>query len=78
MQDEAKETLKIKQLLDKAASDPAFMEQIREDPLGAARNEGVQLSSEQIKHMLGMPGATDAELIEVLRSRVSHAATSCK
>ena len=69
--------LKLQQLLDKAASDPAFLQQLSADPLGAAKTAGVQLDATHLKALLGMPQASDAELVDTLRARVSHAATSC-
>lgn len=69
--------LKLQQLLDKALADPALMERLTADPLGTARAEGVELDAKHLKALVGMPQATDDELVDVLRSRVSHAATHC-
>lgn len=70
---EQPQPLKMQQLLDRAASDPAFMQQLSDDPLGTAKAAGVQVNSDHLKHLLDMPGASDQELVEVLRTRVSHA-----
>ena len=69
--------LKLQQLLDRAATDPALLERLGKDPLGTARAEGVQIDAAHLKQMLGMPEASDGELVDVLRSRMSHAATAC-
>ena len=67
----------LQQLLDRAATDPVLLERLGKDPLGTVRAEGVQINTRHLKHLMGMPDATDAELIEVLRSRMSHAETVC-
>ena len=69
--------LKIQQLLDRAASDPALLQRLAADPLGTAKAEGVDIDARHIKAMLGMPDVSDQEIVDVLRSRVSHAATAC-
>ena len=69
--------LKIQQLLDRAANDPALLQRLAADPLGTAQAEGLNLSAGHIKGLLGMPDASDQEIVDVLRSRVSHAATHC-
>lgn len=70
--------LKLQQLLDKAASDPAFLQRLSDDPLGTAQAEGVQVDAKHLKALLGMQQASDSELVDALRARVSHAATSCQ
>ena len=69
--------LRIQQLLDRAATDPALLERLGADPLGTAKAEGLDIDARHIKALVGMPDATDAELVDVLRQRVSHAATNC-
>ena len=69
--------LKIQQLLDRAANDPALLQRLSADPLGTAQAEGLNLSASHIKGLLGMPDASDEEVVNVLRSRVSHATTHC-
>ena len=69
--------LKLQQLLDKAASDPDLLQRLSSDPLGTARSEGVEIDATHLKALMGMPEASDAELVDTLRARVSHAATSC-
>lgn len=69
--------LKVQELLDKAARDPDLLQRFADDPLGTAQAEGVKVDVRHLKTLLGMPEATDQELVEVLRQRTSHAATSC-
>jgi hypothetical protein len=57
-------------LLDRAMADPEFLSELASDPLGTAQAAGVELSATELKHMLGMPDMTDAELVEVLRTRI--------
>ena len=68
--------LKIQQLLDRAASDPVLLQRLAVDPLGTAKAEGIDIDARHIKALLGMPEASDTELVDVLRSRVSHAETA--
>ena len=62
---------------ERAASDPALLQRLSADPLETAKAEGLDLSASHIKALLGMPDASDQEIVSVLRSRVSHAATHC-
>jgi hypothetical protein len=58
-------------LLDQAIADPAWRRPLLADPLGAAHAAGVRLTAADFKHLLGLPDATDLELLEVLRARLS-------
>jgi len=60
-------------LLDRAAGDPVFLRQLAKDPLGLAAAVGTELFTADLKHLLGVTGATDDELLEVLRLRVQRA-----
>jgi hypothetical protein len=64
-------------LLDEAIDNPELVRLWAADPLGTARAAGVELSTEDLKRMLGIAGATDAELIEVLRVRLRHTPPCC-
>jgi hypothetical protein len=57
-------------LLERAATDPGFLEQLAADPLTTTLAAGVQLSATDIKAWLALDAATDAELLEVLRTRI--------
>jgi hypothetical protein len=57
-------------LLDRALTDAAFLEALAADPLGTAQAAGVAVSARELKLMLGMPEATDQELVEMLRTRI--------
>ena len=60
----------LRSLLDRATTDPEFLEMLAEDPLKATLDAGVQLSSSDLKRLLGLSGATDMELVEVIQARV--------
>ncbi|HEY7065457.1 MAG TPA: hypothetical protein VII06_28525 [Chloroflexota bacterium] len=60
-------------LLDHAAADPALLAQLAADPLGTAVAAGVRVTAADLQALLGLPGATDAELVEVLRARLANA-----
>jgi hypothetical protein len=62
-------------LFDRALDDPDFLSQLADDPLGTARAQGIQVSAQDLKHLLNMPDASDEQLVEALRARVSHTAT---
>ena len=65
---------RLQQLLDRAAADPDYLQQLSADPLGTARAAGLEVNAQHLKHLVGLPDATDAELVDVLRQRVSHGA----
>jgi hypothetical protein len=58
-------------LIDRAASDPQFLMQVRTDPVGAARAAGFEVSAEQLAELLGMPGSSVEQLTETLQERLS-------
>jgi hypothetical protein len=65
-------------LLDQAMTDPAWRRALLADPLGTTYAAGVRLTAADLKHLLGLPGATDLELLEVLRVRLAQrAALNC-
>lgn len=63
-------------LIDLAASDPAFLLELRNDPLGAAAGAGFDVSSEHVRELLAMPAASQGQLTEVLQARLSYASKS--
>jgi hypothetical protein len=63
----------LKDLIARAAEDAAFRDRFAADPLGVASTEGVHGDSTVLKEKLGIPGATDQELAEVLKARVGDA-----
>ena len=46
-------------LIDRAAKDPDFLSRV--------------MSADQLKSVLGMPNASEREIAETLRARISHA-----
>jgi hypothetical protein len=64
-------------LLDRAATDPALLTELAADPLEVARRFDVRVTAADVKGLLGLSGATDAELVEVLRARLASNATGC-
>src|SRR5438105_634067 len=57
-------------LLERAAAEPSFLEQLAADPLGTVQAAGVEVSAADIKAWLALDAATDAELLDVLRVRI--------
>ena len=64
--------LALDELLSRAHTDPEFLQALAADPLGTAVAAGVRVTSNDVKTMLGIDGATDSELVEVLRQRLAH------
>lgn len=61
----------VQQLLERALSDPAYLQQVMADPLGTARAAGIRVTTADLKRWLHLPeGTTDAELLELLRARL--------
>jgi hypothetical protein len=71
------QTDSILRLLDRAAADPSFLARLSADPLGQAAAAGIRVSAADLKELLGLPGATDAELVEVLRTRITRSHGGC-
>ncbi len=62
----------LARLLDRATADPAYLAQLAADPLGAAVAAGVRVTARDLGALLGLPGATDQELLEVVRARIAN------
>jgi hypothetical protein len=60
----------LRSILERALADPELLGQLANDPLGTLRNAGVGCSSESIKNWLGVPGVSDAELVEMICNRL--------
>ena len=56
----------LRSVLERALADPDLLQQLAGDPLGTLRNAGVARTSASIKNWFGVPGATDAELVEMI------------
>lgn len=63
--------------LQRAASEPALLAELRADALGAAYRAGVRLTLDDLKAALDLAGVTDLELIEVLLRRLASRSTGC-
>ncbi len=66
----AQQSPTLRELLARAANDESFRDRLAADPLGVAHAEGVKVDTGFIKERLGIAGASDLELVEVLRARV--------
>jgi hypothetical protein len=64
-------------MLDRAVENPALLAEMAADPLQVAQRLGIRLTGEDFKALLGIPGASDAELVEVLRRRLTHRPDGC-
>jgi hypothetical protein len=59
-------------VLDRAGADPGFLAELAAQPLQTMLAAGVRISTADLKQLLSIEGATDAELLEVLRVRLAH------
>jgi hypothetical protein len=57
-------------LLDEAIANQGMLERLAADLVGTLYRMGAQVSTADLKQLLGIPGATDVELCEVLRARI--------
>jgi hypothetical protein len=64
-------------VLDRAIADSGLCAKLAADPMGTMSAEGVSLDGATLKNLLDIQGATDRELVEVLRARISNAAQGC-
>lgn len=64
----------VEAFVDRATNDPEFMERLAQDPFGIAESEGWDVSRDDLREFFAMPGASDDDLVEELKERVSHQA----
>lgn len=64
-------------LLDRAAQDPELLHELAVNPLEVAISLGLHLTGSDLKTLLGLDGATDAELLEVLQIRLARHTDGC-
>lgn len=57
-------------LIDRVAADPDFAQRLSQDPWGATRAEGYELSEVELRQALGVGG--DEDLAQALQARLSH------
>ena len=62
----------IVSVLDQAMTSPALLGQLAGDVVGTLHDLRVRVSADDLKRMLGIAGATDVELVETLRTRISR------
>ncbi len=60
----------LARLLERALADADFLAALAADPLGTALAAGVRVTAADVKALLGMPEATDQEMVEVVRARL--------
>lgn len=63
-------------LIDRASRDPDFVSRFAEDPMGIAKAEGFDITPEDLRSAIGAEGATDEQVVEQLKARLSHAAAT--
>jgi hypothetical protein len=61
----------LRDLMTRAAADEGFRDRLAADPIGVAHAEGVQVDVDFIKERLGIAGASDLELVQMLQSRLA-------
>jgi hypothetical protein len=62
----------IVSVLDQAMTNPTLLGQLAGDVVGTLHELRVRVSADDLKRMLGIAGATDVELVETLRTRISR------
>jgi len=67
-------TNKLSELLEQAVDTPELAMSQDHDLLGSLVRAGARVSADEVRSWLGVAGATDEELIEVVRARVSWCA----
>jgi len=63
-------------LIDRAATDPAFLTELQRDPFSVAQASGIDVSREQVAALFEMPNATNGQIAEVLQTRLSFSSKS--
>jgi hypothetical protein len=64
--------MSIQQVIDRAATDPEFAHQLKEDFGSATREAGIEVTPDEIRSVLGADNLTDEEAVQALQTRVSH------
>jgi hypothetical protein len=57
-------------LIERACVEPELLRQLKADPVGTAYAAGLRPTAADLKRLLGIVGATDDELLQVLIARV--------
>ena len=58
---------------ERIARNPVAFDRLCSDPLGELERCGVQVDTKLIKELVGLPGAADADLLDLVRTRDFHA-----
>jgi hypothetical protein len=64
----------IRAMIDRAARDRDFMCRLARDPIGTAYAEGYAISTHELKQLLGLGKASDAEVVTTLQIRLGDIA----
>jgi hypothetical protein len=64
----------IRAMIDRAARDHDFMLRFARDPIGTAYAEGYAISTHELKQLLGLAEASDAEVVMTLQMRLGDIA----
>jgi len=70
--DRLRRELRLTAVLDQAMVDPVLLGRLATDVVSTLHDVGVRISAIELKELLGISGATDLELLEVLRARLSR------
>ena len=70
----AHSSVTVMQLLEAAAREPSTLSALAADPIGAALGAGLRLTLGDLKRALGIPFATDRELVALLQARLQRCA----
>jgi hypothetical protein len=57
-------------ILERALADPDLLQRLADDPLDTLRTAGVGCNFDSIKNWLGIQGASDAELVQMIYNRL--------
>ncbi|HEY0601598.1 MAG TPA: Os1348 family NHLP clan protein [Herpetosiphonaceae bacterium] len=68
----------IDEIIQRAAADPTFAQQLRADPIGAARAAGFQISPQELAAFMGLDRKkkSDDEVVEAFQVRLDTPGTT--
>jgi len=61
---------------ERIARNPVAFDRLCSDPLGELERCGVQVDTKLIKELVGLPGAADADLLDLVRTRAAATGTA--
>ncbi|MEA2642204.1 MAG: hypothetical protein QOF51_3598 [Chloroflexota bacterium] len=65
-------------VLERARHEPALLERICDEPVATLYELGVRIDAAFLKQLLGIQGATNEELVEVLCARLGGQTQNCR